>query len=158
MISSLDALPHDLKKQLKHISILAYKGVMNNKIVFTQDELPSILPRRSCNTILNFFSKILPVAATPAQQDLPVMGVLQKVQWAGTSSKTISYNFIHISIQEMLAAYCISQMVNAQQVRVFHIIRLLREPNLLLSLLYASPSSPIIEVFVTSSFTIWEIQ
>ena len=40
------------------------------------------------------------------------MGVLQKVQWAGTSSKTISYNFIHISIQEMLAAYCISQMVN----------------------------------------------
>ena len=127
MISSLDALPHDLKKQLKHISILAYKGVMNNKIVFTQDELPSILPRRSCNTILNFFSKILPVAATPAQQDLPVMGVLQKVQWAGTSSKTISYNFIHISIQEMLAAYCISQMVNAQQVRVFQ--TLLREPR-----------------------------
>ena len=32
-ISSLDDLPRDLKKQLKHISILAYKGVMNNKIV-----------------------------------------------------------------------------------------------------------------------------
>ena len=47
-ISSLDALPRDLKKQLKHISILAYEGVMNNKIVFTQDELPSILPRSSC--------------------------------------------------------------------------------------------------------------
>ena len=44
-ISSLDDLPRDLKKQLKHISILAYEGVMNNKIVFSQDELPSILPR-----------------------------------------------------------------------------------------------------------------
>ena len=118
-ISSLDALPHDLKKQLKHISILAYEGVMNNKIVFTQDELPSILPRSSWDMILNLLSQILPTVATPAQQDLPAMGVLQRVQWAGTSSKTISYNFIHLSIQEMLAAYRISQMGNNQQVRVF---------------------------------------
>ena len=92
---------------------------MNNKIVFTQDELPSILPRSSWDMILNFLSQILPKAATPAQQDLPAMGVLQRVQWAGTSSKTISYNFIHLSIQEMLAAYRISQMRNDQQVRVF---------------------------------------
>ena len=126
-ISSLDALPRDLKKQLKHISILAYKGVMNNKIVFTQDELPSILPRSSWDMILNFLSQILPTAATPAQQDLPAMGVLQRVQWAGTSSKTISYNFIHLSIQEMLAAYRISQMGNDQQVRVFQ--TLIGEPR-----------------------------
>ena len=83
-ISSLDDLPRDLKKQLKHISILAHEGVMNNKIVFTQDELPSILPRSSWDMILNFFSRILPTVATPAQQDLPAMGVLQRVQWAGT--------------------------------------------------------------------------
>ena len=126
-ISSLNALPRDLKKQLKHISILAYEGVMNNKIVFTQDELPSILPTSSWDTILNLLSKILPTAATPAQQDLPAMGVLQRVQWAGTSSKTISYNFIHLSIQEMLAAYRISQMGNSQQVIVFQ--TLLGEPR-----------------------------
>ena len=118
-ISSLDDLPRDLKKQLKHISILAYEGVMNNKIVFTQDELPSILPRSSWDMILNFLSQILPTVATPAQQDLPAMGVLQRVQWAGTSSKTISYNFVHLSIQEMLAAYRISQMGRDEQVRVF---------------------------------------
>ena len=58
-------------------------------------------------------------ALSPAQQDLPAMGVLQRVQWAGTSSKTISYNFIHLTIQEMLAAYCISQMGYFKQVRVF---------------------------------------
>ena len=110
-ISSLDDLPRDLKKQLKHISILAYEGVMNNRIVFTQDELNSSSSK----------------AATPEQQDLPAMGVLQRVQWAGTSSKTISYNFVHLSIQEMLAAYRISQMGRDEQVRVFH--TLLSEPR-----------------------------
>ena len=126
-ISSLDDLPHDLKKQLKHISILAYEGVMNNKIVFTQDELPSILPRSSWDMVLNFLSQILPTVATPAQQDLPAMGVLQRVQWAGTSSKTISYNFVHLSVQEMLAAFRISQMSNFEQVIVFK--TLLSEPR-----------------------------
>ena len=118
-ISSLDDLPRDLKKQLKHISILAYEGVMNNKIVFTQYELPSILPRSSWDMILNFLSQILPTVATHAQQDLPAMGVLQRVQWAGTSSKTISYNFVHLSIQEILAAFRISQMGYFEQVSVF---------------------------------------
>ena len=118
-ISSLDDLPRDLKKLLEQISLLAYKGVMNNKIVFTQDELPSILPRSSWDVLLNFLSQILPTVATPAQQDLPAMGVLQRVQWAGTSSKTISYNFVHLSIQEMLAAYRISQMGYFEQVSVF---------------------------------------
>ena len=126
-ISSLDDLPRDLKKQLKHIGILAYEGVMKNKIVFTQDELPSILPRSSWDMILNFLSRILPTVATPAQQDLPAMGVLQRVQWAGTSNKTISYNFVHLSIQEMLAAYRISQMGRDEQVSVFH--TLLSEPR-----------------------------
>ena len=126
-ISSLDDLPRDLKKQLKHISILAYEGVINNKIVFTQDELPSVLPRSSWDKIHNFLSQILPTVATPAQQDLPAMGVLQRVQWAGTSSKTISYNFVHLSIQEMLAAYRISQMGRDEQVGVFQ--TLLREPR-----------------------------
>ena len=120
-------LPRDLKKQLKHISILAYEGVMKNKIVFTQDELPSILPRSSWDRIHNFLSQILPTVATPAQQDLPAMGVLQRVQWAGTSSTTILYNFVHLSIQEMLAAYRISRMGRDEQVRVFQ--TLLSEPR-----------------------------
>ena len=128
-ISSLDALPHDLKKHLDYISILAYAGVMKNKIVFTQHELRSILPSGFLDTILFFFSKIIPAAVmlTPAQQDISAMGVLQRVQWAGTSSNTISYNFVHLSIQEMLAAYRISRMGTNQQVRVFQ--TLLGEPR-----------------------------
>ena len=107
-VSSLDDLPCDLKEQLDSICTLAYEGIMQNKIVFTQDELPSILP-------------------TPAQEDLPAMGVLQRVQWFSISSKTMSYNFIHLSIQELLAAYCISKMEESEQVRVFQ--ALLGEPR-----------------------------
>ena len=107
-ISSLDDLPRDLKEQLDSICILAYKGIMQNKVVFMQEELPSILP-------------------TPAQEDLPTMGVLQRVQWFSISSKTMSYNFIHLSIQELLAAYCISKMKQSEQVRVFQ--TLLGEPR-----------------------------
>ena len=99
-ISSLDDLPRDFKEQLDSICILAYEGIMQNKVVFTQDELPSILP-------------------TPAQEDLPTMGVLQRVQWFSISSKTMSYNFVHLSMQELLAAYCISKMKESKQVRVF---------------------------------------
>ena len=99
-VSSLDDLPCDLKEQLDSICTLAYEGIMQNKVVFTQDELPSILP-------------------TPAQEDLPAMGVLQRVQWFSISSKTMSYNFIHLSIQELLAAYCISMMGESEQVKVF---------------------------------------
>ena len=107
-ISSLDDLPRDFKEQLDSICILAYKGIMQNKVVFTQEELPSILP-------------------TPAQEDLPTMGVLQRVQWFSISSKTMSYNFVHLSIQELLAAYCISKMKESEQVRVFQ--TLLGEPR-----------------------------
>ena len=108
VISSLDDLPHDLKEQLDSICILAYEGIMQNKVVFTQEELPSIL-------------------SAPTQEDLPTMGVLQRVQWFGISSKTMSYNFVHLSIQEMLAAFCISKMKDVEQVLVFQ--TLLGEPR-----------------------------
>ena len=107
-ISSLDGLPRDLKEQLDSICILAYEGIVQNKVVFTQEDLPSIL-------------------LTPGQEDLPTMGVLQRVQWFSISNKTMSYNFIHLSIQELLAAYCISKMKDSEQVRVFQ--TLLGEPR-----------------------------
>ena len=106
---SFDDLPHDLKVQLDSICRLAYKGTMLNQVVFTQEELSSIIP-------------------TPAsQEDLPTMGVLHRVQWFSISCKRMSYNFIHLSIQELLAAYCISKMKESEQVRVFQ--TLLSEPR-----------------------------
>ena len=99
-ISSLDDLPDDLREHLSNISELAYEGIVQNKVVFSQKEI---------------------------HQDIPAMGVLQKVQWAGIRSKTMSYSFSHLSIQELLAAYYISKMKETDQVKVFQ--TLLDEPR-----------------------------
>ena len=131
-ISSLDALPRDLKKQLKYISILAYEGLISEKIVFTQDELLFLLPVSSRDTVLNYLSR--QTEATQDKQNLPIMGVLQIVQWTEKKHKTISYNFVNHSIQEMLAAYHISQMRNEKQVKVFR--TLLSNPRFAVVLLF----------------------
>ena len=41
-VSSFEDLPAVLKEQLHNLSELAFKGVMQNKIVFTQKELTSL--------------------------------------------------------------------------------------------------------------------
>ena len=125
-ISSLDDLPCDLKEHLDNICKLAYEGIMQNKVVFTQNEI-SMLLLSGWKWILGFLAPILPAVVIPTQQDLPAMGVLQKVQWAGIHNKTMSYSFSHLSIQELLAAYCISKMKESEQVRVFQ--TLLGEPR-----------------------------
>ena len=119
-ISSLDALPRDLKKQLKLISSLAFVGVMNNKVVFIEDELLFVLPRGIWDKLLSCWS------GSDSQQGIPGTGVLQKVELAGMYSN-FSYNFVHLSIQEMLAAYHISQLGYFERMRVFR--RLLSSPR-----------------------------
>ena len=95
--SSLDDLPDDLKYKLNHLSVLAYNGVMQNKIIF--------------------YSKDLQASQLPS--DLPSLGILQAVEGLTLYSKCLSYNFLHLSVQELLAAYRISQMSHSEQVKVF---------------------------------------
>ena len=96
-LSSLDDLPDDLKSKLNNLSILAYNGVMKNKIVF--------------------YSKDLQASHLPT--DLPSLGLLQAVEGLTLCSTSLSYNYLHLSVQELLAAYNISQMVPSEQVKVF---------------------------------------
>ena len=80
-VSSFEDLPADLKEQLHNLSELAFKGVMENKIVFTQKELTS----------------------------LSTLGLLHSVQGFGSiGRKLVTCNFIHLAVQELLAAYYIS--------------------------------------------------
>ena len=96
-LASLNDLPYDLKYKLKLISILAYNGVMQNKVIF--------------------YSKDLQASHLPSY--LPSLGLLQAVERLTLYSKSLSYNFLHLSVQELLAAYNISQMVPSEQVKVF---------------------------------------
>ena len=91
-VSSFEDLPADLKEQLHNLSELAFKGVMENKIVFTQKELTS----------------------------LSTLGLLHSVQGFGSiGRKLVTCNFIHLAIQELLAAYYISRLEPAEHSEQF---------------------------------------
>ena len=87
-IATLDELPSEIKAQLSDLSALAYEGVMQDKVVFYQNDL-----KNSC----------LPSNFSP-------LGLLQAVEGLTLVSKSVTYNFLHLSVQELLAAYHISRM------------------------------------------------
>ena len=102
-LSSLDDLPAHLKSQLNDLCILAYEGVIQNKVIFYQEDL------QACH---------LPI-------DLPSLGLLQVVEGLTLFNKSLSYNFLHISVQYLLAAYHISQMTpHYKQVAVLKKLKL----------------------------------
>ena len=96
-VCSLDDLPDDLKSKLSDLCVLAYEGVMQNKVVFHRDDL------RKFNL----------------QTNLPSLGLLQAVGGLTLYSKSLSYNFLHLSVQELLAAYHISHFDSSKQRVVF---------------------------------------
>ena len=99
-LSSLDDLPGDLKTKLNQLSVLAYNGVMEDKIVFYQKDL----------------------LASQLPSSLSSLGLLQAVEGLTLYTRSLSYNFLHLSVQELLAAYNISQMDPSEQVRVFTLL------------------------------------
>ena len=91
-VSSFEDLPADIKEQLYNLSELAFKGVMENKIVFTQKELVSI----------------------------SALGLLHSVQGFGSiGKKLVTCNFIHLAAQELLAAYYITRLEPAEHCALF---------------------------------------
>ena len=96
-VRSLDDLPDDLKSKLSDLCVLAYEGVMQNKVVFYRDDL------RKFNLPANLSS----------------LGLLQAVEGLTLHSKYLSYNFLHLSVQELLAAYHISRIDSSKQLEVF---------------------------------------
>ena len=104
-VLSLDDLPCEYKIVLKNICVLAFEGVKQNKVIFPQEELARLK---------------LPL-------DLPALGVLQIVKSFSRIGQTSYRYFIHLSIQELLAAYHISQLGEDEQVKVFE--DLLDEPR-----------------------------
>ena len=51
--------------------------------------------------------------------NLPSLGLLHTVEGLTLHSKSLSYNFLHLSVQELLAAYRISRMDSSKQLEVF---------------------------------------
>ena len=89
-VKSLDKLPQVVKEPFKRICAIAYNGVMEDKITFDLD--------RGFNTL----------------------GLLQGVESFAVSGMSHSYNFLHLSIQELLAAiHMATQLEDSQQIEQF---------------------------------------
>ena len=130
VMSSLDDLPDDLKSKLNNLSLLAYNGVMQEKIIFYLKDLQS----------------------SDLPTNLPSLGLLQTTEGFALCSKLLSYNFLHLSVQELLAAYRISQMDPSEQVKVF--MKLFGSPRFQAVLQYYSGftklDNPEIQQFICS--------
>ena len=95
-ISSLDDLPPDMQTQLSHICAMAYHGVMKNKVTFSEDDLKSFnLP-----------------------PDISTLSLIQGVE-SFMPYRSRSYNFLHLSVQELLTSYHISKLPPEEQVKIF---------------------------------------
>ena len=128
-LSVLDDLPDDLKSSLKTLGKLAFIGVIQNKIVFYPRDLEELQ-----------FTK------------LPSLGLLQAVEGLSKIGKSLSYNFLHLSVQELLAAYRISLMDPSYQVTVFK--KLFGSPRFQAVIYYycgfTKLDNPVIQKFILS--------
>ena len=94
---SLDHLPEKAHQSFKHLCALAHHGIMNDLIIFSEEMLRTLG---------------IPV---PLQH----LGLMQAIRSLLQSGESFTYNFLHLSVQELLAAYHITQMPADNQVKTF---------------------------------------
>ena len=103
-VTAMDAirdLPHNILDIVNRLSKLAFKGLQSNQLVFSYAEIKAICPE---------IEKDIPGAFNG-------FGLLQVVQHFSTKGPgtTASFNFLHFTMQEFLAAHYISNIIPQEQ-------------------------------------------
>ena len=101
-IKQLADLPEPYSKIVKQLSKLALQALNNNQLVFTYEEIEAACPD---------------VVTTP--EAINGFGLLQAVQHFSLTGKTMTFNFLHLTIQEYLAAnYIITDLRPDEEFRL----------------------------------------
>ena len=95
-ILSLDELPPEVENDFNSICLLAYQGIMKNQVTFSSQDLQSLQPTLSSQ-----------------------LNTLSLIQGTESFRRSILYNFLHLQIQELLAAFHISKLPPSEQVKIF---------------------------------------
>ena len=96
-ITSPDSVPLEIQTPVSHLCRLAFHGIKGNQITFSEGDL----------------------TALTVSKDIAEVGLLQIVASIASDGHQIYYCFLHLSIQELLAAVHISRMSPKQQISVF---------------------------------------
>ena len=100
-ITDLAKLPQPYNTIVQQLSKLSLEGLNNNRLIFTLEEMRAACPGiEAIEGALNGY------------------GLLQAVQHFGLAGKTMTFNFVHFSIQEFLSAYHITQLPPDEEQRV----------------------------------------
>ena len=94
---SLDSLPQELQAPFYQLCELAFMGISQNKVTFSQSDLETV-------------------------KDLAVIckvGLLQATSSILSDGRTVYFHFIHLSVQELLSAVYISRMPASEQMSTF---------------------------------------
>ena len=94
---SLEGLPYKLQIYFQQLCKLAFTGARDNKVTFSTSDLETL----------------------GASKEICELGLLQAVPSIISHGRSVYHNFLHLSIQEMLAAVHISRMPASEQISTF---------------------------------------
>ena len=100
-ITSLTDLPEPYNKIIQELSKLSLGALNKNKLVFTLDEI-----KEACPDI------------TGIPEAINGLGLLQAVEHYGLTGTTTTFNFLHFSIQEYLAAHHITNLPFDEELKI----------------------------------------
>ena len=100
-ITDLTNLPDPCSKIIQQLSKLSLEALNNNTLVFTFDEIKVACPD---------------IATIPGA--INGFGLLQAVQHFGLTGKTMTFNFLHFTIQEFLAAHHVASASPSDELKI----------------------------------------
>ena len=100
-ITKLTDLPEPYNKIIQQLSKLSLEALNNNKLIFTFDEI-----KAACPDIL------------ATEGAINGFGLLQAVEHSGITGMIKTFNFLHFSIQEYLAAHYIVNLPDDEELQI----------------------------------------
>ena len=100
-LPKLTDLPEPYNKIIQQLSKLSLEAINDDKLIFTLDEIKAACPD---------------IAAIPGT--IKCFGLLQAVEHFSLTGTTTTFNFLHFSIQEYLAAHHIANLPADEELRI----------------------------------------
>ena len=90
MVSDVDKMPEKLKTDFKNLAKLAYNGLLHDNLVFSYDEILSVVPNGDDDD--------------DADIEQHLLGLMTATKSSNSTGCEVTYQFLHLTIQEYLAA------------------------------------------------------